>query len=113
MSPRVKKVVEIEVEVTSRDFVMARLAAARAAARSAIDAIDDAITLFLEPEDDEDASDRKELVEAALEHVGAATRALESAEEMLPQVDPVECEPWDDEGDEESDDDDAEDEEDE
>lgn len=103
MSPRakVKKVIEVDLEVTPRDFVMARLVAARAQAQSAIDAIDDAVTAFVEPESDEDGKERAELVEAALESLGAATRALESAEEALPAVDNAECEPWDEDSDDE------------
>lgn len=96
-------VVEEEDEITTRDFAMARLAAARASAQAAIDAIDDAVTAFVEPEEDEKGTERTELVDAALECLGRATRALESCAEILPQVDMTECEPWD----EDSDDDDG------
>lgn len=108
MSPRAKRkpVIEVELDVSARDYVMARLSAARSAAASAIDAIDDAIGIFVEPDDDEDGSERKELVDAALEHIGVATRALETADEILPQVDNAECEPWDEDGDEEDPEDD-------
>ncbi len=116
MSPRAAKkrvVVEVELEVTPRDYVLARLAAARSSAMQAVNAIDDAISCFMEPEEDEDGAERKELVEAALEHAGAATRALECAEEILPQVDNAECEPWDEDADEDDADDPDEDEDDE
>jgi hypothetical protein len=100
MSPRAKKkVIEIktngEVEATARDYAMARVAAARASAAAVIDACDDFITLCIDPEDDDDASERQELLESALEHAGAAARALESAEVMIDKIDPEECEPWD------------------
>lgn len=88
-------------ELTFRDHAMARLAAARALAQSAVDACDDAINMFLEPEEDEKGIERAELIEAALESAGAACRALEACEEVFPHVDKVECEPWDEEGEEE------------
>ncbi len=99
MSPRSKKRAEVvaspKVEITLRDYTMARLAAARAAFAAGIDAIDDAIGLFVDPDDDDDGSERKEMIETALEHAGAAARALECAEEVIDHIDPEECEPWD------------------
>lgn len=104
MSPR-RKPVEVTVEASARDFVMARLAAARVAAASVVAAIDEALDLFVEVQDDEKGRDRRDLLQAALEGVGCATRALESAEEIMPQVDPEECEPWDDGDDDDEEDD--------
>lgn len=88
-------------EFSARDFVMARLAAARAAAQAAIEDIDASLNLFIDVEEDKKAKEREELLGSALESIGCATRALESAEEMMGEVDPEECEPWD--GDEDED----------
>lgn len=103
---------EDEIEVTDRDFVMARLAAGRTAAHDAARAIDEALGLFLSPEDDKKGKERKECIATALEAIGVAARALESAEENADEYDPEEGEPWDvdeeddDEEDEEDDDED-------
>ena len=111
MSPRAKIRVEVELEATPRDFVMARLAAARAAAQATIEAIDDALNFFIDPDEDKKGKERKELVGSALESVGCATRALESAEETIDQVDMAEVEPWEDDEEDEDDEDDEEDDE--
>lgn len=84
---------------------MARLAAARVSAQSAVNAIDEALELFIEVDEDAKGKDRTELVETALESVGCATRALEAAEEALPGVDFEECEPWDESDDDDEDED--------
>ncbi len=101
MSPRARRKVEVEFDPDARDFVMARLAAARVSAAAAVTAIDEAIELFVDVEEDEDGGDRTEAIAAALEDVGRATRALEAAEERMPSVDPEDCEPWDTEEDDE------------
>lgn len=100
MSPRAKKkVIEVktdaEVEATARDYAMARISAARASAAAVIDACDDFIALCIDPDDDDDGGERAELIDSALEHAGAASRALESVEVMFDKIDPEECEPWD------------------
>lgn len=97
-----------EIEVTERDYVMARLAAARTAAQSSIEAIDEALALFVDPEEDARGRQRKELIDAALEAAGCVARALEDAENVLPDVDYEECEPWDSDEEEESEGDDEE-----
>ncbi len=99
-------VAEVEIDESTRDTVMARLAAARSCAAAVVDAIDEAIALFVEPEEDDDASERLELIETALETAGMASRALEAAKEAMPGVDPEECEPWDEDADDDDDDDD-------
>lgn len=114
MSPKAKRrsiQVVRDLEITPRDFVMARLAAARASAQAAIDAIDECIAIFVNPDDDKAGKERAELVDAALESVGAASRALESAESTFDQADMKECEPWE-ENEDDEDDDDGDDEED-
>jgi hypothetical protein len=85
------------LEVTPRDFVMARLAAARLSLQAAMDAVDETLALYVEPEDDEDGKDRKESLSIALECAGAGSRALESAEQHQDRVDLLEIEPWEDE----------------
>lgn len=88
---------EDEDGLVARDFVMARLAAGRAAATEMIAAIDEANGLFLNPDDDMSGRKRKEAIGDALEAAGAATRALECAEEGLDDVDMKAGEPWEDE----------------
>jgi hypothetical protein len=104
--PRAKKK-EIVVESDPRDFVMARLAAGRAAAQAAINAIDDAMNLFVNPDDDKGGKEREADVEEALEALGVACRAIEAAEESLDEVDMTEGEPWDEEVDEDEDEEDG------
>ena len=110
MSPRKKIKVAVVIDYTARDYAMARLAAARVAAASAVSAIDEALDLFVEVDEDEKGEERTELITTALESVGCATRALEAAEEIMDQVDPEECEPWDEGDDDEEDEEDDEDE---
>lgn len=92
--PRDKYVAEVEVD--PRDYVMARLAAGRAAAQSAVNAIDEAMNLFVNPGDDKDGNERTEEIAESLEALGVACRSLEAAETMLDDVDMTEGEPWDD-----------------
>jgi hypothetical protein len=101
---------DLEIEPSERDFVMARLAAGRAAAQSAITAIDDVLNLFVNPHQDKRGKEREDGIGEALEALGCATRAVETAESTFDQVDLTECEPWDDEADEEDEDEDEEDE---
>ena len=84
-----------DVEVTSRDFVLARIAAARALMRLAGESLDVLENIFLEPDDDPKGEERAELLEDALNQIGSATRSLECAEQALPAVDMEEIEPWD------------------
>jgi hypothetical protein len=91
---------EAEEASRARDFVMARLAAARASAQASINMIDDAMHLFVNPVDDKKGDDRKEMLDAALEEMGSASRALEAAEERYEEIDPTEEEPWEEDGEE-------------
>lgn len=93
-----------EIEASPRDYVMARLAAGRSSAQAAVDAIDVAISHFAMPDDDQKGKERRECVSEALESLGAATRALECAEEVLDSADMTEGEPWDEADDDEDDD---------
>jgi hypothetical protein len=85
---------EDEPEATARDYVMARLAAARAALQEGLTAVDEALSLFLTPDLDATGSKRDEMVETALEWSGVAARALECASEDYDHADPSETEPW-------------------
>jgi len=100
------EVVEVE---NPRDFVMARLMAARASLQAAVEAIDDAAGAFVNPESDKKGKDRKELVADALEATGSASRALEAAEGSMAEDFDAEVwadrEPWEDDEDEEEDED--------
>ena len=73
---------EAVIEPDSRDFVMARLAAARVAAQAAIENIDNILGHFVDPDDDKDGTERGELFEGALEAVGEATRGIEAAQHV-------------------------------
>jgi hypothetical protein len=97
---RQKVQVEVDLSITPRDYLMARIAAARATAQVTIDACDEIISLCLDPGEDPKLADRSELLSDALDMAGATARALEDAERVIDQVDPVECEPWDEDGDE-------------
>jgi len=89
----------------ARDQAMARLAASRSCAQAAIEAIDEALALFVNPDEDDDASERTEIIEAAIDAAGMMQRALEAASGHMERVDPEACEPWDEDGDDDDDDD--------
>lgn len=101
---------EDELEITDRDFVMARVAAARAALSDAITMLDEFQSLCINPDNDKRGKQRKEYLDDALEAVGLGTRSLELAHENVTEMDFAEGEPGDVEEDE--DDDDEEDDED-
>jgi hypothetical protein len=63
-----------------RDYVMARLAAARTSAQASVDAIDEALALFVNPDEDEDGGERTDLIDTAVEAIGAATISIQEAE---------------------------------
>ena len=103
--PDVREDDELDDEAILRDFVMARLAAGRALAAEAVKECDEALALFVNPSEDAKGKDRKEAVATALELLGSASRAIEAAEEALPDVDYEMGEPWeDDDGDEDEND---------
>lgn len=83
----------------NRDYVMARVSGARNALAAAIESLDEVTALFMNPDDDKDGKDRKDALDAAVEEVGVATRALESAEEFITNVDFEVGEPWDEDDD--------------
>lgn len=85
--------------IAARDFVMARLAAARASATNTIAAIDEINALFINPDDDASGKKRREALADALDEAGALCRALECAEEEIDEVDMKAPEPWEEEDD--------------
>lgn len=84
---------ELDTTPTRRDFVMARLAAARNCAMAIVEGIDEITSLMVGAEDDLD--DRIEALAEALDAAGSCARALEAAERVLPEIDPEQPEPWD------------------
>ena len=94
----------------ARDFVMARLAAARVYATEAIDNIDAALAAFIAPDEDRKGEQRAEALEGADEFLGLAAGTVQAAQEMWPEVDPREGEaPHGDDEDEDEDDSEEED----
>lgn len=79
---------------TDRDFVLARAATAISYAQNAISALQEMIVLWNNPDDDEGGKERIEALESALNDFASATKALESAEEVMPEADLDEVEPW-------------------
>lgn len=68
--------------MSKRDFVMARLAAARTAARQSIDAIDVCMEFCMDG-DDEEGDQRREAMDLVLDFSGAVSRSIESAQEVF------------------------------
>jgi hypothetical protein len=66
-----------------REFVMARLAAARGHVSSAAEAVDGCITMFLYPMEDKNGSERAEALDVASSAAGELSRAIELAQTCL------------------------------
>lgn len=77
----------------AREFVMARLAACRGGISQAEGALDEALAMFLAPDEDKRGKKRQGLLEAVDVALGEATRAVQAAQEMLDEIDPAEGEP--------------------
>lgn len=82
-----------EEQSAARDFVMARLAAARGQVTLAAGAIDDALQLFVDPDDDRTGKDRAAAIETADAALADAARAVQLAGAELGNIDPQEAEP--------------------
>lgn len=110
--PRVKVAT---LEVTPRDYVMARVAAAKVILADVGKALDEFLELAVYPDEDPKKGKRREqCLDTALEALGDCSRAVEDAQEAWPQVDTDEAEPWaeaedDEDGDDEEEEDDDED----
>jgi hypothetical protein len=90
---------------------MARLGAARAMLSIATDAIDEALVVFVAPDDDPKAEQRTDSLETADDAIGEAARAVQAAQTFMEEIDPAEEEPDLPEGDgHDSDEDEGEDE---
>ena len=85
-----------------RDFVMARLAAARQHLQSSIEAVDGCVSLFLFTSEDKKGTDRREALDIASDTAGEASRAIEMAQSMFETLNKEEL------SEEEADDDDGE-----
>lgn len=70
-----------------RDFIMARLAAARGHLSVATEALDGCLTLFLFPDEDKDGSERSEALDIISESAGEFSRAIEAAQTLLEGLD--------------------------
>lgn len=113
--PKRKPEPETVCDPTSRDYVMARVAAARASAQAAVELCDAVIDHCVDPTKDKNAKQRLECLEGATEALGAASRSLEEATEVVvldDEFDPGEGEDYDDEDGEDEDDEEGEDDED-
>lgn len=104
-----------EVASAARDFVMARLLAARGSVAIAAEAIDQVADMFTDPGEDASGNKRKQLLEAIDAALGAAAISAQLAMAEMANIDPEEEEPDpesedDDEDEEEEDDDESKDE---
>ena len=91
-----KNEVSDDEAAAARDAAMARLGGAAASLSAARDAVLEALGLFVNPEEDEHGAERGELMEAALEAAGAASRGIEQAMEDFEDADAEAGEPWED-----------------
>ena len=66
-----------------RDYIMARLAAARSNAQGAVDAIDACVEGFVDTEEDADGANRKGALEAVADLSGEVSRSVELAQEAF------------------------------
>lgn len=101
-----------EEQTAARDFVMARLAAARGQVAFAAAAIDEALQLFVDPDADTKGKERRELIDGADAALADAARAVQIAGAELDAIDPTEGEPEEDAVDDEDDDEEEEEDED-
>jgi len=90
---------EEEQALATRDYVMARAAAAIAALDGAKQNVLDAVTLFITPSDDRKGRERKECLDSAIESASIATRALEDAMDKFDDANLEAVEPWEEEDD--------------
>lgn len=94
-----------EEATASREYTLARLAAARGALASAASGLDEALVLMVTPDDDKKGEKRSELLEAVDESLGFAASAVQAAQASFGDCDPAEGEPPYDEEDEDDEDD--------
>lgn len=82
-----------EEATASREYTLARLAAARGALASAASGLDEILVLMVAPDDDKKGDQRSELLEAIDESIGFAAPAVQSAQASWKDCDPEEGEP--------------------
>ena len=70
----------------NRDYVMARLAAARGAVSAAEEALDACILFFLCPGEDKKAEERNEALEAVADAAGDISRSVELAQAAMEEM---------------------------
>jgi hypothetical protein len=94
----------------ARDFLLARLAAARASIADAALGLDSCLLLFREPEEDTKGKDRAALLEAVDERLGEAASSVQLAQGVWKDIDlrEGEVDPVDEEEEEEEEDDEEE-----
>jgi len=79
-----------KVQATPRDFVLARLAAARTLLGSLVEGLDGLIDIFAEPSIDKHGDEREEVFKALLEDAGTFSRTLECAQAVFESLSPTE-----------------------
>ncbi len=85
--------IDAEDKSAARDFVMARLAAARGQLAKATTALDMLCMAMADPEDDAKGKNREMFFEDIDDALGAAAIAMSAASEAWEDVDPEEGEP--------------------
>ena len=87
-----------------RDYVMARLAAARGALAAAEEVLDGCILFFIAPDEDKNGAERKESLEELLDIAGDISRSIELAQEGMEALSKADLKEGEPEHPEESDD---------
>jgi hypothetical protein len=70
----------------ARDYIMARLAAAKAYNLAVGDTLDTVIEAFVDPADDESGASRKEALEMASDASGEVSRSIELAQVVFDEL---------------------------
>lgn len=70
-----------------RDYVMARICAARGALAAASEALDNCAILFVFPDDDKSGKDRRDALEAVTDAAGDISRSIELAQAGMERID--------------------------
>ena len=73
--------------MSNRDFVMARLAAAQAATRSAVDGLHEALEFFTDPSEDEDGAERSTVIEVVEYSLRTALESVQQAQNGFTDLD--------------------------
>lgn len=101
-----------EERTAAREFCLARMAACRGSLASACAALDEALILFIDTDEDAKGKQRSELLEAVDASIGDAARAIQAAMPSMEDLDPKEGEPDVDDDDDDIDEEDLDDDED-